>query len=531
MEKGAKTILILIVILILTIIAVFIKQNFEDGTFNNKETITLNIISSNENIDLENDILDLVKSDKIELNFTYDDTLAIMDRLNAGEQYDAVWMSNSLWMNQITNSSVSITNSKSTSINPVIFGIKKSKAESLGFVNKDVYTKDLVNKIANKELKFAMSNPTSTDSGASAYLGILSTLAGNPEILTSEIINTNEIKSELKTFFTGLERTSGNEEYLEELFLNGDYDAVVTYESTIIRINQTLVSNGKEPLYAIYPVDGVSISDSTLAYIDNKDDQKKEAFLTLQNHLLSNEGQQLLEKYGRRTWYGGINENVPQDIFNSDWGINTTKYITPIKYPSTSVINEAIRIYQDELRKPVHIVFCLDYSGSMKQNGINELRSAMKYILSEDASNDLIQFKSEDKIDIIPFATTIDEIWSSQNASDRAVLINKIYERVPNGSTALYPAASSAIKLLENEDSDKYNSSVIIMTDGLANVGNYNEFRNTYKAVNKNIPIYSIMFGLASEKELNELASITNGKVFDGKENLIGAFKEVRGYN
>ena len=35
-------------------------------------------------------------------------------------------------------------------------------------------------------------------------------------------------------------------------------------------MNKKLVSEGKEPLYAIYPVDGVSISDSPFGYIDNK---------------------------------------------------------------------------------------------------------------------------------------------------------------------------------------------------------------------------------------------------------------------
>ena len=39
------------------------------------------------------------------------------------------------------------------------------------------------------------------------------------------------------------------------------------------------------------------------------------------------------------------------------------------------------------------------------------------------------------------------------------------------------------------------------------------------------------MFGSASETELNQIAELTNGKVFDGKEDLVKAFKEVRGYN
>ena len=48
---------------------------------------------------------------------------------------------------------------------------------------------------------------------------------------------------------------------------------------------------------------------------------------------------------------------------------------------------------------------------------------------------------------------------------------------------------------------------------------------------NYNIPVYSITFGSASEEELKEIAQLTNAKVFNGKTNLLQAFKEVRGYN
>ena len=78
------------------------------------------------------------------------------------------------------------------------------------------------------------------------------------------------LREKLKTFFSGLERSSGSEDFLEELFIKGDYEAVFTYESSIITINQKLEKNGKETLYALYPVDGVSISDSPIGFIDQK---------------------------------------------------------------------------------------------------------------------------------------------------------------------------------------------------------------------------------------------------------------------
>ena len=454
-----------------------------------------------------------------------------MQTLNKkSSDYDAVWLSNSIW-GYMLDSSVNLTNSKCTSINPVIFGIKKSKAEQLGFIGKEIYTKDILDAISNKGLKFSMSNPTTTNSGASAYLGLVSTLAGNPEVLTSEMLKDETLKEQIKTLFSGLERSSGSEDFLEELFLNGDYEAVVAYESSIININKQLVAQGKEPLYAIYPVDGVSISDAPFAYINNKNDDKKETFESLQKYILSDEGQKLLQQKGKRTWYGGINTNADKTVFNPEWGIDTTKYISPVKYPSSIVTKEALNLYQTELRKPIHVAFCLDYSGSMAGDGITELTNAMDYILTDKAASDYIQFSYKDKIDVIPFASKVKGVWSTPNGSDTLNLLNKIKSENPTGMTALYPAAIKALEILKDEDNEQYNVSVILMTDGQANVGTFVDLRNYYNSINSNIPIYSIMFGDAERGQLQEIAKLTNGKVFDGKENLVAAFKEVRGYN
>lgn len=508
------------------IITPMIKEN---SVFNTEET-ELRIISSQENKKLEEIIKDYAKKKNYDIEIEYAGTLDIIQKLNNGEKYDAVWLSNSIW-GYMLNSNVKLTNSKCTSINPVIFGVRKSKAEELGLIKEDVYTKDIVKAISDGKLKFSMSNPTVTNSGASAYLGMLYTLAGNPEVITKETLDNKELKENLKTLFNGMERSSGDEDYLEELFLNGNYEAVVAYESSIIDINKQLVKRGEEPLYAIYPVDGVSISDSPFGYLDNKDNNKKEIFGDIQSFILSNEGQKLLQEKGKRTWYGGVTDSADKTIFNPEWGINTNKYISPIKYPSKEVIRLALNLYQNELRKPVHVVFCLDFSGSMQGSGITQLKEAMNYILTEEAAKDFIQFASGDKIDVVPFSSTVLSTISTNDGTKTEKIINFMNSTKPNGMTALHPACEKALDLLENEDSEKYNLSIVLMTDGEGNVGNYSSLHNKYVGNKKRIPIYSIMFGTARMSQLNQIATMSNAKVFDGKTDLVKAFKEVRGYN
>lgn len=539
-SRAIKFTGIVLLIVLLLILGIFSenKEKSTNTTVDNdviiEESNEFKIIASSENYDAAQMLNQFAKKKGISLKIEYAGTLEIMDKLNSGEEYDAVWASNSIWLYMIDSEKVTILDSKSTSVNPVVFAIKKSKAEELGFIGRDITTNEIIQAIQNGNLKFTMPNPTQTNTGATAYLGFLSTMSGNPEVLREEHLQNEELKQNLTSLFSGMERSSGSEDFLEELFINGNgsYEAVVTYEMSIININKRLIDAGREELYALYPIDGVSISDSPFAYIDNKDSNKKEIFKDLQNYILSDEGQEKLASLGRRTWYGGVNENVNKEIFNPEWGIDTTKYIVPIKFPSTEIIKESLNLYQNELRKALHIVFCLDYSGSMKGDGYNELANAMKYILTaSSAKKDLLQFTNKDKITVIPFSTNVIDVWSTQDGSKTTDLKKKILDLSPSGSTNIYDTAIEALEILNKEDLNTYNVSVILMTDGASNRGSYASLKNYYTSLNKQIPIYSIMFGEAYENELIDISKLTNAKVFDGKSDLKKAFKEVRGYN
>ena len=533
-------IIVIVVVLIFVGIAIAYKDTdttdeygYNSNKTNNYNDKTFSIISSSENEDIEEILMEIAKDNKIDLEIEYAGTLDIMEKLNNGEKYDAVWASNSIWLYMLDSSVVKTSESKCTSINPVVFAIKQSKAQELGFVGKDIYTRDIVDAIKAGKLTFSMSNPTRTNTGATAYLGLLSVLAGNPEVLKVENLEDENLKSELVSLFAGLERSSGSEDFLEELFLNGSYEAVVTYESSIININKQLESEGKETLYVLYPIDGVSISDSPFAYIDNGNSNKKEQFLILRDYILSDEGQERLAKTGRRTWFGGTTDNADQSVFNPDWGIDTSKYIVPLKFPSTAVIQKSLALYQSELRKPVFTVFCLDYSGSMYGAGYESLVNAMEYILTqENAEKDLLQYTEKDQIAIIPFSSYVLDTWYTIDGSKTDELLRLIKEKTPGGNTDIYGASVKALNVIKDGvDIEKYNTSIILMTDGQSNMGSYKSLEEYYYLVGKEIPIYSIMFGTAYPKELEEIAELTNGKVFDGRTDLLEAFKEVRGYN
>ena len=73
---------------------------------------------------------------------------------------------------------------------PVVFGIRQSLAEELGFVGTEVSVSDLLSAIQSGKLNFCMTSATQSNSGCSAYIGFLYALLGNPDVITSESLQT-----------------------------------------------------------------------------------------------------------------------------------------------------------------------------------------------------------------------------------------------------------------------------------------------------------------------------------------------------
>ena len=536
--KKKKISPILIIIAIYIVISIFNNIKIDSYKFSDDRKIrdknTFKIIASTSTNALDDKIIAYAKKEGFKVEIEHYGDLEIVSKLNNdSKDYDAVWISNSIWLYMLDNSYLT-TDSKSIVIDPVVMGIEKSKAKELGFIDNDVYNKDLLNAIRSGKLKYVMASVTKTNTGATRYLSFLNSLAGSPEVLTEEMLDNEKLTNDLKDFFKGVERVSGDESYLKEMYLNGNYNAMINYESSLIEINKELVSKGKEPLYLIYPVDGVAINDMPFAYINNdsNDTVTKDRFKSIQSYLRSDEVIKLLESYGYRSWYGGTNKNTNKDVFNPDWGIDTSKYLKDMKYPSKTVMTKAIRLYISIIRKPTHVVFCLDVSGSMYGDGISELKEAMNYILDYDkASVDNLQFSDLDKITIITFNGNVKNIYPTRYGKDTKAIINDINKLETGGTTNIYSPSIDGLRILSNDDSDEYTKTIILMTDGQSNEGSYYDLRNYYINNKLDIPIYSITFGNSSESELRELADLSNAKVFNGKDGLLKAFSEVRSYN
>lgn len=493
---------------------------------------TIRILSGSENQELEEIISDCADKAGVRIEMDYQGSVDIMRRLQSGaEDYDAVWPASSMWLS-LGDSQHLVKHSQSVSLTPVVFGIRRSLAEELGFTDGDVSVKDILTAISDGKMTFCMTSATQSNSGASAYIGFLYALLGKQEGLTSEDLQSDALKTQIRELLSGVDRSSGSSDWLKDMFLKGNYDAMVNYECLVIDANEQLTAEGKEPLYVVYPYDGLSIADSPLGYVDHDDGQKEEAFLAFQEEIMSADSQSAIEATGRRITASGVTEEN-KDVFNTDWGIDTERILSPIQMPEADVLMDALNIYQTEFKKPSLNIYCLDFSGSMTGEGEDQLKEAMSQILiQKNAEQNLLQ-ASDGEVNIaVLFDDEIVDILQASDDSDTALekLYNEIASAQPGGGTDIYKAAAEAYSLASGYDLSQYTPAVILMTDGQS-VYNESVFEDALEACGSGIPVFSITFGDADPSQLEDLAEMTDARVFDGTKDLTDAFRSVKGYN
>ncbi len=505
----------------------------------------LHIVSGSENKTLEPIIQRWADEQDVRIDVSYKGSLDIMLQLETGDiAYDAVWPANSIWLNLGDEQHRNVKHAASILRSPVVLGVKRSLAEDLGWIDTEVYVDDILEAAESGQLRLMMTSATQSNSGASAYLAYLYAFAGNPDVLSLEDLRDPAVEEKIKRILGAVDRSSGSSGWLKDACLEQYFrcDAMVNYEALIIEANQELVQRGDEPLYAIYPVDGLAIADSPLGYFDKDDAEKEEIFLQLQEYLLSDDVQEEILSHGRRAGSELIGlslENADPTIFNPDWGIDVTRTIVPIKFPSPAVLREALNLYQTAFRKSSFTIYCLDFSGSMEDEGERQLKQAMETLLDQQrAAEYLLQASPNDITIVLIFNEGIRnagsiEQWTvrGNDPADLEALLNRIKNERAGGDTNIYDPAALALRIFEEQGVGNRFPAIILMTDGRSNNGTFESFRDLYMQGERDIPVFAITFGDADTSQLHDITEITYGRIFDGTSDLVAAFRKAKGYN
>lgn len=534
--KKLLTMFVAFIVIMLTLAGCSEESSNKNSDFNaGSGSKTLKIVSGSENKELEPILKQYAEKNKVNIQVDYMGSIDMMKLLKNDKdhiKYDAIWPASSIWLSMGDKNHI-LKNEESVSYSPVALGIKKSKAKDLGFIGKDVTMNDIRQAVINKKLKFSMTSASQSNSGATAYFAFLSSLTKDGQV-SEKTLNDAANQKAMTELLSGVDRMSSSSQFLMESFLKSNNDAMINYEALLIATNKKLEKDNKEPLYIVYPKDGTAISDSPLAYIDKGDKKTEKLFNDFQQYILSDKAQTEIEKTGKRSLMGKVSKEN-QHLFKKEWGIDLNKVITPIKYPDAPVIMSALNKYQTQFKKPALTFYVMDYSGSMTGEGKQQMMDALEQVmLSKNSSQNLLQGTPKDLTYAIPFDDDVMSVMKAMgNDKELSNMYNNLKSLNTRNGTNVYAGLEQVLKEIKDKhiDLSKYATSIIVMSDGMTDSDMFEEFKQMYKEDGHSIPIYSILYGDADEDELNNLAELSNAKVFDGRKDLIKAFQEVRGYN
>lgn len=495
------------------------------------------LVTGTENRPLVPMLQEFANDNGFEIEFTHQGSVDTMLELQTGaEAYDAVWPAGSIWV-ELGDTQGVVSQTKNIMASPVVFAIKKPLAETLGWVGRDVRVEEILEAAEAGQIRYMTTSATQSNSGAMAYLGYLYAFAGQPQVLTSEMLNDPAVFGPTTRLLQRVDRTAGASGFLGELFVQqyDSFDGMVNNESAVITANKTLVEQGRDPLYVIYPVDGLAIADWPLGFVDHGDEAKAEFFAEFQEYVLSEEVQADLQRAGRRTRLNMNPAGADTAVFNPEWGIDLSRVIQPITVPPAEVILEALVLYQTEFRKPSFTIYCLDFSGSMEGAGEEELTAAMGVLLDPvQASRYFLQPASRDVTVVLPFDQNVMAEWRTDGNDPEALrgLLAQVTAHETGGNTGIYGCVIAAMDILARAELEGYAPAIILMTDGASNVGEFRDLAERIAAGPPGVvPVYGILFGDASEEQLNEIAGATSGRVFAGQTDLVSAMRAAKGNN
>ncbi|MEV0175182.1 VWA domain-containing protein [Streptomyces sp. NPDC050803] len=476
---------------------------------------TLRVLASSELEDMT-PVLEKVEQDTgIKVRPTYMGTLDAVDLLAKGKadgSYDALWLSSNDYLRLRPEAAKKVVSETPVMASPVAVGVKTDTVRKLGWKPEDVTWSQVDKAVRDGKLTYGMTDPARSNSGFATLVSVASALSGAQSALTETDVE--EASPRLKEFFEGQQLTSGSSGWLAAAYKRrGDVDALLNYESVL---------KGIPGLTVIRPRDGVVTADYPLSSLASTKTAVREDVRRLAEALRTPAVQrEITERTHRRPVVASVAPAA---------GLDTTRR-RELPFPgSRSVADGLLHSYENELRRPSRTVYVLDTSGSMEGERLDRLKEALTELTGD--------FREREEVTLMPFGSDVKSASThvvDPADPDRGLdAIRKDTEALTaEGDTAIYTAVEAAYGHLAVDQGTF--SSIVLMTDGENTTGrdaeHFELFYTGLKSTFKDIPVFPILFGDSERSELEHIAELTGGRLFDAQQgSLDGAFEEIRGY-
>ncbi|MES5816687.1 VWA domain-containing protein [Streptomyces sp. RG80] len=486
------------------------------GDTGDPEPGTLRVLASSELSDMT-PVLERVEKDTgIKVRPTYMGTLDAVDLLARGKadgRYDAVWLASNDYLRLRPEAARKVVSETPVMTSPVAIGVETDTVSELGWKPEDVTWSQVEQAVRDGRLTYGMTDPARSNSGFATLVSVASALSGAQSALTDKDVV--KATPRLKEFFQGQKLTSGSSGWLATAYKRrGNVNALLNYESVL---------QGIQGLTVIRPRDGVVTADYPLSSLASADATAREDVRRLTEALRAPKTQGEITTLTHRR---PVVPSVPPAA-----GLDPTRR-RELPFPgSRSVADGLLDSYQNKLRRPSRTVYVLDTSGSMEGDRLEKLKSALT-----DLTGD---FREREEITLMPFGSGVKSVRTHvvDPADPRAgldAIRGDTKALSAEGDTAIYTSLEKAYEHLGTDERDTF-TSIVLMTDGENTTGakswEFDFFYEDLDAPARQIPVFPILFGDSDRTELEHIAELTGGRLFDAQQgSLDGAFEEIRGY-
>ncbi|WP_128433397.1 substrate-binding and vWA domain-containing protein [Streptomyces cyaneus] len=478
---------------------------------------TLRVLASSELSDMT-PVLDRIADDTgIKVRPTYMGTLDAVELLAKGKtdgQYDALWLSSNDYLRLRPDAAKKVVSETPVMSSPVAIGVRTTALGGLGWKPDDVTWSQVEQAVRDGRLTYGMTDPARSNSGFATLVSVASALSGAQSALTDADVD--KATPRLKEFFKGQKLTSGSSGWLATAYeRRGNVDALLNYESVL---------KGIPGLTVIRPRDGVVTADYPLSSLASTSAATREDVRRLTEALRTEDIQRLITE---RTHRRPVVASVPPAS-----GLDPARR-RELPFPgSRSVADGLLDSYENELRRPSRTVYVLDTSGSMEGDRLEQLKRALAELTGD--------FREREEVTLMPFGSDVKSVRTHvvEPARPKRGLdaIREDTEALTaEGDTAIYTSLEKAYEHLGAGRSQDTFTSVVLMTDGENTTGaeaaDFDAFYAGLDRDRRDTPVFPILFGDSDRSELEHIAELTGGRLFDAQEgSLDGAFEEIRGY-
>jgi len=472
----------------------------------------LTILASSELRDLEPLLPEMEAVVKVPIRVEYAASLDVVDQLVKGKQVDLAWPAQGAYLALFPDAKSPAVAQEKIMLSPVVVGVKESLAQEWGWANNPNLTwRDVAERSAAGELRFAMTSPSGSQAGLSALMGVSAALMGRPDPLQESDLAS--LKGSLGSFLSGQTLAADASKLADRYLKQQDsLDGIIDYEASLLALNQ----NEKlvEKLVLVYPREGIVTADYPLVLVDS--DWRPE-YTRLVNFLRSPEIQQ---KIMNLTYRRPANPEVAlSDLF-------PRRMLVELPYPNRLAALTALRASQKGPAGVIgpaptlsstahvrHLILVVDVSASMRGARLEELKQALAGSLNGLGSGVV-------RLTIVAYNHAI----SAQSSFDVDLAKPETLQEVrgfisvlqASGGTASYSALRAAYETAQRARKlePELPTRVVLVTDGSSTQGLSDaDFVKFYRSARdlSDVPTLVVVTGEGDMNEFDTLVKATGG--------------------